>query len=105
LRISLAEVQLALNNWELLEPATVNLRAALLRERHRPYVWRQLGIAYGRKGDMGQSSLALAEEALLVRDKPRARFHAGKAERLLPHGSPGWLQAQDILQAAEKKNN
>jgi len=105
LRISLAEVQLALDNWELLEPATINLRAALLRERHRPYVWHQLGIAYGRKGDMAQSSLALAEEALLIGDKPKARYHAGKAETLLPHGSPGWLQAQDILQASEKKDN
>ncbi len=105
LRISLAEVQLALNNWELLEPATVNLRAALLRERHRPYVWRQLGIAYGRKGDMGQSSLALAEESLLINDISRARFHAAKAERLLPHGSPGWLQAQDIMQAADMRKH
>jgi predicted Zn-dependent protease len=105
LRISLAEVQLALDNWELLEPATINLRAALLQERHRPYVWHQLGIAYGRKGDMAQSSLALAEEALLIGDKPKARYHAGKAEQLLPRGSPGWLQAEDILQAAEKKDN
>ena len=105
LRIGLADVQLALDNWELLEPATVNLRAALFRERHRPYVWRQLGIAYGRKGDMAQSSLALAEEALLIGDLSRARFHAGKAERLLPQGSPGWLQAQDILQVAQNKRN
>ncbi len=27
----------------------------------------------------------------------------GKAEKLLPRGSVGWLQAQDILQAAKKK--
>lgn len=104
LRIGLAEVQLALNDPALLDPAIDNLRTALARERNRPYVWRQLGIAYGRKGDIGQSSLALAEEALLVGDNPRARFHAGRAEKLLPTGSPGWLQAQDILQAAEKKD-
>jgi predicted Zn-dependent protease len=105
LRIGLADVQLELNNWEMLEPAIVNLRAALFRESNNPSVWRQLGIAYGRKGDVAQSSLALAEEALLVGDKPRAKFHAGKAEQLLPKGSPGWLQADDILQAAEQKDN
>jgi predicted Zn-dependent protease len=105
LRIGLADVQLELNNWEMLEPAIVNLRAALFRESNNPSVWRQLGIAYGRKGDVAQSSLALAEEALLVGEKPRAKFHAGKAEQLLPKGSPGWLQADDILQAAEQKDN
>jgi predicted Zn-dependent protease len=105
LRIGLADVQLELNNWEMLEPAIVNLRAALFRESNNPSVWRQLGIAYGRKGDVAQSSLALAEEALLVGDKPRAKFHAGKAEQLLPKGSPGWLEADDILQAAEQKDN
>jgi predicted Zn-dependent protease len=105
LRIGLANVQLELNNWEMLEPAITNLRAALFRESNNPSVWRQLGIAYGRKGDVAQSSLALAEEALLVGDKPRAKFHAGKAEQLLPKGSPGWLEADDILQAAEQKDN
>jgi predicted Zn-dependent protease len=105
LRIGLADVQLELNNWEMLDPAIVNLRAALFRERNNPSVWRQLGIAYGRKGDMAQSSLALAEEALLINDKPMARYHAGKAEQMLPQGSPGWLQAEDILQASEKKDD
>jgi predicted Zn-dependent protease len=105
LRIGLADVQLALDDPALLDPAIANLRAALFRESNTPSVWRQLGIAYGRKGDEVQSSLALAEEALLIGDKPKARYHAGKAETLLPVGSPGWLQAEDILQAAEKKEN
>jgi hypothetical protein len=34
-----------------------------------------------------------------------ARYHAGKAEQMLPQGSPGWLQAEDILQASEKKDD
>jgi predicted Zn-dependent protease len=52
---------------------------------------------------MGMSAVALAEEALLKGDARQARYHAGKAEKLLPRGSIGWLQAQDILQAAKKK--
>lgn len=105
LRVDLARVQLALNDPQLLEPAILNLRVALLKERMRPGVWRQLAIAHGRKGEMGESSLALAEEAILLGKKSDARFHAGKAERTLPHGSPGWIQAQDILQQAEKKDD
>ena len=54
-------------------------------------------------GDMGQSALAQAEGAMLQDKKDAARYHAGKAERLLPRGSIGWLKAADIMQAAGKK--
>lgn len=101
LRVDLARVELALNDPSLLPDAADNLRTSLHKEPNRPFVWRQLAIALGRNGQMGESSLALAEEAMLL-DKPsEARFHAGKAIRELQTGSPSWLQAQDILQAAD----
>ncbi len=103
LRRGLAQVQLELGDPALLEPAIRNLRAAVQRDSEAPFTWRQLAIAYGRRGDMGMSAVALAEEALLKGDARQARYHAGKAEKLLPRGSIGWLQAQDILQAAKKK--
>ncbi len=105
IRVELARVQLSLNDPQLLEAAIVNLRAAVAYERDRAFAWRQLAIAYGRNGQMGDSSLALAEEAMLMRKKPEARFHAGKAETLLPAGSPGWIQAQDILQQVNRGDN
>jgi len=105
IRVELARVQLALNDPQLLEAAIVNLRAAVAYERDRAFAWRQLAIAYGRNGQMGESSLALAEEAMLMRNKPEARFHAGKAETLLAAGSPGWIQAQDILQQVNQKDD
>jgi len=105
IRVELARVQLSLNDPQLLESAIVNLRAAVAYERDRAFAWRQLAIAYGRNGQMGESSLALAEEAMLKRNKPEARFHAGKAETLLAAGSPGWLQAQDILQQVNRKDD
>jgi predicted Zn-dependent protease len=52
---------------------------------------------------MGHSSLALAEEAMLKGKAKVARYQAGRAATLLPRGSVGWLQSQDILQAARKK--
>jgi predicted Zn-dependent protease len=105
LRVDLARVEMATNDRQLLEPAIANLRASLTREPNRPFVWRQLAIALGRNGQIGDSSLALAEEAMLLDKMPEARFHAGKAVQELPRGTPGWLQAQDILQAAENEKN
>jgi predicted Zn-dependent protease len=100
LRVDLARVELALNDQSLLPDAVDNLRAALRQEPKRPFVWRQLAIALGRNGQMGESSLALAEEAMLLDKRSEAKFHAGKAVQELPTGTPGWLQAQDILHAA-----
>ncbi|HEB79561.1 MAG TPA: tetratricopeptide repeat protein, partial [Rhodospirillales bacterium] len=98
LRIGLARTQLESGDPALLDSAIVNLRAAVLKKQDSPFTWRQLAIAYGRKGDMGLSSLAMAEEALLNGKKSNAIFHANRAEKLLPRGSMGWMQAQDILQ-------
>jgi len=101
MRVSLARVQLATNDPKLLDPAVVNLRAALAAESRTPFVWRQLAIALGRKGDMANSSLALAEEAMLLNKAPEAKYHANKAVAMLPQGSSGWLKAQDILNTVE----
>jgi predicted Zn-dependent protease len=99
---ALAHVQIELNDPAYLDQAILNLRAALHREPRSPSSWRDLAIAQGRLGRMGQSSLALAEEALLMHDLGAASFHASRAEKLFGEGSPGWIQAQDILNAAKK---
>lgn len=101
IRLDLARAQLATNDPALLPAATENLRASVAREPNRPFVWRQLAIAYGRAGDEAESALALAEEAMLLNKPVDARYHAGKAERLLPTGSPGWMKAQDIIAAVD----
>ncbi|OHC75337.1 MAG: hypothetical protein A3G18_03920 [Rhodospirillales bacterium RIFCSPLOWO2_12_FULL_58_28] len=103
LRVGLARAQMESNDPALLDPAIINLRAAVQQEQDDSFTWRQLAIAHGRKGEMGPSSLAMAEEALLTGRNADAVFHAGRAETLLPRGSIGWLQAQDIL--AETKKN
>lgn len=103
IHIDLARALLALNETAALGEATEHLRAAVLREPNRPFAWRQLAIAQGRGGQMGESALSLAEEAVLLGKKPEARFQAGKAAATLPQGSPGWLRAQDILRAIEQE--
>ncbi|MDP7670201.1 MAG: M48 family peptidase, partial [Alphaproteobacteria bacterium] len=59
-------------------------------------------IAYGRQGQVGLSSLALAEKFLIRGKNKDARAQAKRAEKALPHGSPGWLRAQDIITVAKK---
>jgi predicted Zn-dependent protease len=98
-----ARIQIELNDPHTIDSAIKHLRAALQVERDSAFAWRQLGIAYGRKGNIAQSSLALGEEALLRGDNNAASFHAGRAVKLLPHGSRGWLQAQDILQELSRR--
>jgi predicted Zn-dependent protease len=111
IRVSLARAQIESGRDDLLDPAIRNLQAALQREPKVPSTWRQLAIAYGRLGQDVQSSLALAEEALLLGKMSEAEYHARKAEQALPKGSPDWLKSQDILNAtlnrkeqSERKN-
>lgn len=105
IRANLAQVQIAKGDPDSLAQAVENLQASLRRERNRPSVWRQLGIAQGRLGNEAESSLALAEEAMLREKYPEAKYHAGKAEQIFPQGSPGWLKAQDILSAISIQEN
>ena len=88
---------------DLLKDAVANLLEAIAEDRESPFTWRQLAIAYGRQGDKGHSSLALAEEALLIGRLSVARYHGGLAERVFPEGSREWLQAQDIITAARHR--
>ena len=101
IRTELARVQMATEDPTLNELAILNLRAALRLERTRAFAWRQLAIAHGRTGQEGESALALAEAAILRGQKRDARFHAGTAEKLLPKGSKGWINARDILAQTE----
>ena len=79
------------------------LRRVTLKEPRNPGAWRQLGIAYGKTGDIGQASVALAEAAMLSGQKEDAAIQANRAQAHLEKGSAGWLKAEDILRAAVPK--
>jgi len=86
-----------------LRAAVEELEACLRIERDNAFAWRQLGIAYGRLGQMPQADLALAEEAMLLGDYPTVRFLARRAEEALPPG-PLRLRAQDLRYAVQRDN-
>jgi predicted Zn-dependent protease len=101
LRLALAQVLVAADDPALNAEAVRQLEIAVRSERRHPGLWRQLAVAYGRAGDLGLSALATAEQYLLFERKDEAHRQAQRAQGRLAEGTPGWLRAQDILQATE----
>lgn len=102
LRVGLAQVMIERNDPVLNKEAIGHLQRATQREPLNGFAWQQLAIAYGRDEQFGMSALAQAEAAMTRNNKREARLQGGRAEKLLPRGSRGWLRAQDLLAAARK---
>ena len=100
-RADLGRVQLALNDLKLLPRAITNFQISLEKEPQRSFIWKQLGITFGKLNMIGKSSRALAESALLKGLSKDAIRLAKKAKKYLPKHSPGWIRAEDIIIAAQ----
>lgn len=100
----LAHAEIETGDPALLRPAVSRLQKALAREREDASTWHELGIAWGRLGDMGQANLALAEEAMLKHDIQGAKELALRAQAQLAPG-PARLRAIDIGNAVRKENH
>ena len=104
LHVELGQVEIETGDASLTKDALGHLKSAIRFEARNPDAWHFLAIAYGRTGDLGNSALAQAEEAMAQGDKVQARGLAQRAIKLLPAGSPGRLRAEDIeMEAARKK--
>ena len=101
LRVELAQSEVEMDDPALLADAESNLNTAVEKEPANASGWKQLGIVYGKKGDEGMASYAMAEDSLLEGRPDAASFLANKAERLLPKGSPVRLRLQDLKERAE----
>lgn len=102
LRTELARSEVELDDPSLLKDAVGHLSRAVALEPDDSSSWHLLGIAYGKDGNEGMASYAMAEEALLTGNLSAASFLAGKAERLLPKSGATWLHIQDIKARAEE---
>ena len=78
------------------------LERALAREPDNGSGWRLLGTAYGKRGQMGEASLALAESEWLFGNAELTAIQANRAQLELKRGSPSWLRAEDLRLAAER---
>ncbi|MEG3619179.1 M48 family metalloprotease [Magnetovibrio sp. PR-2] len=97
--MELARVELEVGTPDMLDKAIGHYKAVHRLGGANGFTWKQLGIAFGRKGDMTMSSLALAESELRTGQIQNAEYHANRALDGLKVGSPEHLQAQDILEA------
>ncbi len=102
IRAELGHAEVEQDDPSLLKDAIDNLTRATTREPEDPGNWNLLGIAYGKDGNEGMASYAMAEEALLEGKLSEASYLAGKAERLLPKTGTVWLRIQDIKNQAEE---
>ena len=102
IRRDLARAQIDSKDPSHLKNAITNLEVALANGSRSARNWRFLAIAYGRSGDFSRSYLALGEEALLVGKPEQARFQANRAKKAFARGTREWLQADDILIAADE---
>jgi predicted Zn-dependent protease len=96
IRILLGQALVATNDAKLVDEAVTILRAALVREPEAADGYRQLAMAYGRKGDYAQADLASAQAAFAAGEIKTARELAGRARGRFPTGSPGWVKSDDI---------
>lgn len=85
-----------------LKKAVDELQQALKTEDDMTTPYHLLAIAYGKMGDEGMSRLYLAEEALMQNKPDVARREAGLARQALKKGTPAYLHADDILNAASE---
>lgn len=103
IEISLAQVLLAVNRPEADQQALDHLLSARQSEAAWPFLWRQLAIAQGRLGMIGDAALSLAEEATRKGEWESAETQARRAQSMLPAGSPAILRALDIEELAKRE--
>ena len=102
LRIGLAHPLIETGLPKNVERAIGHLEKAVQTEPRNARAWCLLRIAYGRNDQIGLSTLASAENAMLAGRFADAQQMAKRAAKLLPEGSPGWLQAEDLARTAER---
>jgi predicted Zn-dependent protease len=97
IQVLLGQALVATNDPKMADEAIPLLRAALLKEPESADAYSQLGMAYGRKGDLADADLASAQAAFANGDSKTARELAARAKQRFPVGSPGWVKADDIV--------
>jgi predicted Zn-dependent protease len=99
IQILLGQALVATNDVHNADEAVHTLRVALAKEPEASEGYSALGVAYYRKGDIAQADLASAQAAFTRGDMKTARELAARAKLQFAIGSPGWVQADDIVSA------
>ena len=94
IRIMLGGAELAAG---MIDEAVADLSRGLDEEPLASIGYRQLAMAYQKQGRVADAELASAEGALIDGDIETAQNFARRAQAKFNVGSPGWLNADDII--------
>jgi predicted Zn-dependent protease len=102
LRYGLARSLMESGSDQDLDEAAALLRDVVRVEPTNGGAWRFLGIAEGRLGREGPSAMALAEQAVIVRNRKDAELYLRRAEQFVEPDDPDWYRLQDLSRAVEE---
>ncbi len=105
IRILLGQALVASGDNRYLGDAISHLSQGVSREPDASVGHRQLAMAYSRSGRNADAALASARAYYAEGQIKLAKQQATRAQRLFKRGSPGWLQADDILKIKEPRRN
>jgi predicted Zn-dependent protease len=97
IQTQLAQAMLAIEDKGLLDESIGLLRRSIATDKEHGPSHLSLATAYYRKGMLPQADLAAAQGHFAEGNVKRAQDFAKRAISKLPAGSPGWLQADDIV--------
>lgn len=103
IQILLGQALVQSNDPALTDDAIRELRVALQKEPTASVGYRELAIAFARKGDQPNADLYSAQAAFNQGDYRTARQLAARAQKSFPAGSPGWLRSDDIVNFKPQK--
>ncbi len=98
-----AQILLGTENSSHADEALNVLRLAKKTEAGMPSIYKYQGQAYALKKDLPRAELSTAKFAWLTGDKKLAIEKATIAQNYFKHGTPEWLEANDILTFANRK--
>jgi predicted Zn-dependent protease len=101
IQLALGQVLVATGKPALIQEGVIALEAGTRVEQDYPSAWHSLAVAYDELGETGRAQLATAERLAILGFFDDARIHAERALPRLPHGSPSWLRASDIMSSGK----
>jgi predicted Zn-dependent protease len=102
-QVSMANAMVETANPAYAKEAQRALMTALATEPEDPFAWDLLAKSYVQSNNLGMSSYAAAERALLLGQYQEVIRYTKEAEKDLPKDTPTWYRMQDIRVTAQNE--
>ncbi len=103
IRVMLGQALVGTGDPKVTDEAIDALTLGIGDDPDQPLGYRQLAIAYAKKGNIPMADLATAQGSFATGDIEAAKRYAVRAQEKLKTGSPSWLRADDIITYKEPK--